>query len=117
LEQDLPLPTSLQKLAIHWEYETPAVDFGPPDLNSLKDVLVAKYSGLKMIWIAGSGAMYMWRTGRSSIQHDLDDGTTVRDRVLQLTMKFLDIIDTASQLEEAKIQREEFSRLWDALRP
>ncbi|KAF7340957.1 hypothetical protein MSAN_02081000 [Mycena sanguinolenta] len=97
LEQELPLPARLQKLALHWQYPdrelVADVDFGPPDLNSVKDALVAEYPDLKMIWVEGSGIMYLWRKERGVLQH------TFEEEALE---------------DVAQIRREEFSRLWDA---
>ncbi|KAJ6457364.1 hypothetical protein C8R45DRAFT_1221933 [Mycena sanguinolenta] len=94
LEQQLPLPAHLQKLALHWQHSDRApeadVDFGPPDLNSVKDALVAEYPKLKMIWVQGSGIMYLWRKEHGLLQHAFEEE------------------------DEAEIRREEFYRLWNA---
>jgi hypothetical protein len=75
VEQHAPLPVCIQKLAIHWEYTNgkPALDFGPPDLNGLKNSLVSKYTELRVFWVEGSGVMYFWRKDHGSMQHAYEE--------------------------------------------
>ncbi|KAF7340992.1 hypothetical protein MSAN_02084600 [Mycena sanguinolenta] len=77
LEQQSPLPMCIQKLALHWDFPAGnpvgADDFGPPDLNSVKDALVAEYPELRMIWVQGSGIMYLWRRERGATQHAFEE--------------------------------------------
>ncbi|KAJ7156200.1 hypothetical protein C8R46DRAFT_1115390 [Mycena filopes] len=71
------LPTGLQKLAIHWQQVGTRylhdLEYNCPDVNELKEALVAQHPDLRVLWVDGSGTMYFWRKGREVIQYD-DEG-------------------------------------------
>ncbi|KAJ7145637.1 hypothetical protein C8R44DRAFT_896735 [Mycena epipterygia] len=88
-----PLSIDIQKLAIHWEYVGgPAMGFGPPDLNEVKEALISKHPAMKMLWIDGSEVMYLWRKGHAAIQYAYD-----------------------GKPEEAKERREDLRLLWKTI--
>ncbi|KAJ6457365.1 hypothetical protein C8R45DRAFT_1033500 [Mycena sanguinolenta] len=91
LQERLPLPKSLQKLALHWECpdRTLPAD-GQPDLNGVKDALVAEYPELRMMQVQGLGIGYLWLKERGVIPH------TFEEEGLEFVNK-------------AEIQREEYS--------
>ncbi|KAJ6630541.1 hypothetical protein B0H10DRAFT_2207627 [Mycena sp. CBHHK59/15] len=75
LVTDSPLPVSIQKLAIHWDFQDDKthIEFGPPDLHKLKESLVSKHSSMKALWIDGTGLLYYWRDGDFGVQYDDND--------------------------------------------
>ncbi|KAJ6542914.1 hypothetical protein B0H19DRAFT_1172412 [Mycena capillaripes] len=101
LAQKSPLPIHIRKFAFQWAYtgyknEPDQLDFGCPDLNDLKNALVAQHPDLDVVWVDdGSDLMYFWRQGRDARMHLYDE--------------------SESELGRADSQREQFGLLWDAV--
>ncbi|KAJ7477906.1 hypothetical protein B0H11DRAFT_1916765 [Mycena galericulata] len=72
LTEDLPFPSGIQKLAIHWEFEDGKthIEDGAPDVYALTEALISKYPDLKAIWVDGyPGFVYYWRDGEVEVQY------------------------------------------------
>ncbi|KAF8198220.1 hypothetical protein K438DRAFT_702406 [Mycena galopus ATCC 62051] len=71
LVDELPFPASIQKIAIHWEYEDDDthMEDGPLGLSSVKDALISKYPDMKAIWVDGSPRfLYYWALGEDGLE-------------------------------------------------
>ncbi|KAJ6514313.1 hypothetical protein C8R47DRAFT_1090915 [Mycena vitilis] len=96
LAQHSPLPATIRKLALRWEYHALSghlfdVDYGCPDVHELQEALVTQFPDLQMVWFDGSGLMYIWRRGHAARQYLWEDGDS----------------------EQAEDRREEFRLLWE----
>ncbi|KAJ7107700.1 hypothetical protein C8R44DRAFT_319267 [Mycena epipterygia] len=92
------LPSTLERLALCWEFEFYDEDYLPPsndnfpEFTCLRDALVAKCPALTSLWLDGYDFLFRWRK--------LLDGAVDEE--------------TSEDAEDAEIMREGFAVFWEA---